>query len=808
MLHMKKLLQIIIISFLFSTGNFLHANNQTDSLKNLLSKVTGSDKAALLNTLAEKYWKIETNASYNYTKEAIQIAEGTGDSLNLAEALHNLGRYHFVVGEPEEALECYFKSLAISEKISYTKGIGKSYNSIGLAYWSRKEFDIAIEYIANSQEYFIQINDLDLLASAINNLGVIYGEREDFEKSLSYFIESYKIVKQLKNNQKIVVRLSNIGYVYEMMNDYPKALLYYNYSLRLADSLHSGYDKANVMINIGSVNQKLKNYEKAIQILKEALEISRDINAKLLAQESLRQLYSLYNNLGNTKKALEYHVLYTNIKDSIINEKKNEQIINIHAKYENEKKEDEIKLLHKANEISKLEKKKQKNFAYFIIALIVLISVVLLFVFIAYYTKRKINTLLAKRNREITKQNIEIQKQAENLQQTNDELKKLSVVASKTNNAVIIMDTNYDIEWINPGFTNMFGFTLEQLINERGKNLLEISGNPDIYQKLKKVLFEKKTVIYEAQNEKRNGEKIWTQTTVTPVVAPDGNVSKIIAIDSDISKLKKAEKEIIHQRNEIELQKNEITDSIIYSKRIQNAILTSKENIHHIIPESFTIYLPKEIIGGDFYWMRKINGNLIIAVVDCTGHGVPGALMSMLGITLLNEIVEKKGIIIPGEILNELRSEIIRVLHQTDEAGSNDGMDIAICSINPNKKILKYAGANNPLLIANQKRILELKPDKMPVSLCYKKTKLFFTQEVELSTGDMIYMYTDGFVDQFGGKEGKKFFKRNLFKLIKEISAKDPHDQKIVFESTFYSWKSDEPQLDDVTLVGFRVPVS
>jgi len=445
---------------------------------------------------------------------------------------------------------------------------------------------------------------------------------------------------------------------------------------------------------------------------------------------------------------------------------------------------------------------------YLVIVLIFLLVCLILFILYATLSKRKTYKILEKQNLEIKQKNAEIEKKTETLLAANTELKKLSAIARETNNAIMIMDTNYDILWVNQGFTRIYGFTVEQLYKERGKNLLEISGNTDIYQKLKKVLFEKKTAIYDSQNTKRNGQKIWTQTTITPLIDELNNVKQLIAIDSDITQLKKAEKEITIQRDEITWQKKEITDSIIYSKRIQNAILTSKESIRRIIPDSFTIYIPKEIIGGDFYWMRKIGKEIIIAVADCTGHGVPGALMSMLGITLLNDIIEQKEITTPGLVLDELRREIIRILHQTDSEESNDGMDIALCTLNTEKNLLKYAGANNPLLIANKQKVLELRPDKMPVSLYYGKNNSFFTQEVELAENDMIYMYTDGFVDQFGGDDGKKFFKRNLFKLIKEISDKNPLDQKITFENTFNTWKGDEHQLDDVTILGFRNPGS
>jgi serine phosphatase RsbU (regulator of sigma subunit) len=257
------------------------------------------------------------------------------------------------------------------------------------------------------------------------------------------------------------------------------------------------------------------------------------------------------------------------------------------------------------------------------------------------------------------------------------------------------------------------------------------------------------------------------------------------------------------QRDQIAYQKKHITDSIMYAKRIQTALLPSLELFSDEF-EHFVLYKPLDIVSGDFYWVSKKDNMQIIIAADCTGHGVPGAFMSMLGVTMLNEIVNGRDITQPDEILNILRDEIIDSLKQSiEEDRVKDGMDMTVLAIDFNTDRVKLAGASNPLCIVRKNELLTFKVDKMPVAIHYNM-KPFSLQEIELKKGDCLYMFSDGFGDQFGGPKGKKFMVKNLKDKFAELSDLPMLKQGEKLSEIFEEWKGDSPQVDDVTVIGIR----
>ncbi len=257
------------------------------------------------------------------------------------------------------------------------------------------------------------------------------------------------------------------------------------------------------------------------------------------------------------------------------------------------------------------------------------------------------------------------------------------------------------------------------------------------------------------------------------------------------------------QRDQIAYQKKHITDSIMYAKRIQTALLPSLELFSDDI-EHFVLYKPLDIVSGDFYWVSRQDHLQVIIAADCTGHGVPGAFMSMLGVTMLNEIVNGKGITEPDKIINELRDEIIDSLKQSiDEDRVKDGMDMTISLIDYKNDKVRFAGANNPLCIVRNGELLAYKVDKMPVAIHYNM-RPFKAQEVDLEKGDCLYMFSDGFGDQFGGPRGKKFMVKNLKNKFVELSHLPMLEQGERLNETFEEWKGDHSQVDDVVIIGIR----
>ncbi|MCW3070927.1 MAG: yrrB 5 [Bacteroidetes bacterium] len=264
---------------------------------------------------------------------------------------------------------------------------------------------------------------------------------------------------------------------------------------------------------------------------------------------------------------------------------------------------------------------------------------------------------------------------------------------------------------------------------------------------------------------------------------------------------------IEHQKALVEEKNKDITDSIHYAQRIQRAILPSAEYQQKLIPDSFTLFKPKDIVSGDFYWMEQWKDKIIIAVVDCTGHGVPGAFMTFVSYSLLNEAVLEHGISDPAAILDEMRKNLNRMLRQKNDAEAlKDGMDISICVFDRNAMTLEYAGAYNPLWLVRNEKLVETKADKQPIGVFTgEEEKPFTGHRISLEKGDMIYLFTDGYADQFGGDKGKKFKYKSLQELLIAIHHKPAGDQKADLERSFENWKGRLEQLDDVCIFGMRI---
>lgn len=277
--------------------------------------------------------------------------------------------------------------------------------------------------------------------------------------------------------------------------------------------------------------------------------------------------------------------------------------------------------------------------------------------------------------------------------------------------------------------------------------------------------------------------------------------------------------EIERQRDVVTYQKNEITDSIHYAERIQRAVLPDDKILKNTFDDYFVLFRPKDIVSGDFYWISYKDDHAIFTAVDCTGHGVPGAFMSMLGVSFLNKIVNESGIVQPSEILKYLRENIITALKQEgSESTSRDGMDIALCSVDIKKMKLWFSGANNPLFMVrkvdNEYAIIERKGDKMPIGI-HSRMDDFTSHEIDLIKGDTIYLFSDGFLDQFGGPDGRKFMKPRFRQMLLDNQALDMASQKVAFNQILEDWIKHPlehvtefgatlGQIDDIILIGVR----
>ncbi|MFH2142973.1 MAG: SpoIIE family protein phosphatase [Bacteroidota bacterium] len=262
---------------------------------------------------------------------------------------------------------------------------------------------------------------------------------------------------------------------------------------------------------------------------------------------------------------------------------------------------------------------------------------------------------------------------------------------------------------------------------------------------------------------------------------------------------------IRRQKDEIFHQKKEITDSITYAQRIQKAVLPPDDYIQSLLPEHFVFFRPRDIVSGDYYWLAQIEHRTFVVVADCTGHGVPGAFMSMLGISLLNQMVNIHQKFNAGQILDELRNQVKKSLRQTvDNSESKDGMDLALMIFDFKNKQVEYAGALNPLYIIRDNCLIEKQPDRMPIGV-YKYADNNFTGHIfPFKKGDMFYAFSDGFIDQFGGPKRKKFMSKQFKELLTNISTLPVSSQSEFLDKTLNDWKGDNEQTDDILVMGIR----
>jgi len=277
-------------------------------------------------------------------------------------------------------------------------------------------------------------------------------------------------------------------------------------------------------------------------------------------------------------------------------------------------------------------------------------------------------------------------------------------------------------------------------------------------------------------------------------------------IEAKTRQIQRQHESVVLQRDIIQKKNREILADLRYSRRIQQAVMPDKEIKKLPLSEYFILNKPQNIVGGDFYWLTEAHGKILIAVGDCTGHGVSGALMHMLGTVYLSRIVRTGTYQTPGDILFQLREEIIRSLHQTGKTGeTQDGMDLAICIMDKEQKSLTFAGANNPLYYIQNGELNEIKGDRMPVGIHINKDWPFTNHQLKLENVEAIYLFSDGYADQFGGPKGKKFRYKQFKQLLTDIYLLNFEKQKHILEKTFIKWKGELEQIDDVLVAGIKI---
>ncbi|MCK4664728.1 MAG: SpoIIE family protein phosphatase [Bacteroidales bacterium] len=674
--------------------------------------------------------------------------------------------------------------LELSDKLKYIN-VDSAINSAELAIGIAKKNNLLIkEYEAN------------------NILAVIYRNQSKNKKARKLFLYNLNIANKLSDSTSIASAYGNIANTYIYYNKFDSAIYYYSNALEIFEKIQHTKGIAILNATLGNLYLKMEEYDKALHSYLIACKLFKDINFEYYLAISSMNIGIVYQNKNNLDSAL----IYFNIAKTKFEDMKKflllGQCIGNIGKAHSYKKN----YLKSINYFEKAEKFLLKFNALRDLAII-------------YYETGVAYDSLNQNSKAIDYYNkaLNIAKDEEYLKNCVEEYKALSDIYKKTNNFKSSLK-----------YFELFKIYSDSLIViENTKNTDKLLIEFETKQKENEIKILKKDKLLNKEKIRRQNIVILSISFVIVF-----SILLIIIIYKNY-KRKKHDNELLvhqnteinHQKEEIETQANylqqaninimqqkqEITDSINYASRIQTAVLPSKKQIEEILPEHFILFKPRNIVSGDFYWTRKVNKYIIIAVADCTGHGVPGAFMSMLGISFLNDIVRKQKITQANQVLEELRNQIKTTLDQTGkEDEAKDGMDIALCIIDTETNKLQYAGAYNPLYIIHNNQgvedteIIQLSPNNQPIGT-FPKEQPFNNKMIQLNKKDTLYMFSDGYIDQFGCDNKGKFQSKNFKKLLLDIHDKPMIEQKQFLEETFNKWKGNIEQIDDVLVMGIRI---
>lgn len=379
------------------------------------------------------------------------------------------------------------------------------------------------------------------------------------------------------------------------------------------------------------------------------------------------------------------------------------------------------------------------------------------------------------------------------------------LVLDKLNTLVIIVNNKGDVEYISNSSKALLGFEPQQLLGDNWWIKPRRSKNEG-YEVKEKIL---SIMLHDSYQIEQGFEHVLK--TSTGLIkwfkwsSAMTNDDKVIGIGIDITEKKKAEQKTLEINRTLREKNKEITDSISYAKNIQQAILQSDSFLKTKFKDGFVLYLPKDIVSGDYYFFYENEENKYVAAIDCTGHGVPGALMSVIANSLLKEVFYNKNLTKPDEILYALDELLFDSLNKNNQDEIRyDGMDISLCSINKKTNVLNFAGAMRPLFLVRENELTEIKGSKYPLGYYFEK-KEFILNTFQLKENDQIYLTTDGYADQFGGNKNKKLNRKAFKELLLSLKGMNGDEQNSFLDYALRNWKQDEEQTDDVLVVGFTI---
>jgi serine phosphatase RsbU (regulator of sigma subunit) len=668
------------------------------------------------------------------------------------------------------------QELSLARKLNYKKGMAQAMINMAIMYRiGTNNYDLALYYDRAALKLMREIGSKKGEAIALGNIGSSFSQKGDYKQALEFMKRGLEIQKVIGDKRGIAIANNNMANIYQTQGNYTESMIAHLTSLKMNEELGNKNGIGSSYNNIGTllssqqkVDESLRYYLKAIKIWEETL----NSNGLSLA----------YGNVGNIyreKKQFKEALAYV-LKGFKINEQQNDKLgiavsyNNIASIYAEENKSD-IALTYQLKSYAIAKEIGDKR----------LLSQVCGAMANSYEAKKDFENAI-RYNQEM----LALCKGMDFREAVNLAYANLASVYKKRKQYEKALE-----------YTELHNTMKDSLLNkENFKQVAELNTRYETEKKEKEILLLTK-------DQQLNAKIIRQQQLVRwGLMGGLGLLSiSIFSIYRRYRFKQKANLILEKQKQEIQQKNILITDSIDYAKTIQEAVLPTAQEIKNLLPESFVFYKPKAIVSGDFYWLSNVKEHLTCAVVDCTGHGVPGAFMSLLGYNMLEDVMKTIPDTTPGLMLDALNLQVITRLSGDDkEEEVKHGMDISLISIDKTTNRLEFAGAHNSIYIVRAGELIELKADKMGIGANKQPDKFFSNQIFELQKKDMIYLFTDGFPDQIGGPKRKKFFYPPFKELLKTISFLEPELQRTKLEDTHMQWLGKMDQTDDILIMGIR----
>lgn len=680
-------------------------------------------------------------------------------------------------GNQDSAVYFADQAISLSKKANYSKGHAKALFNIALVHKTKGDYDSAIEFSNRALELYQTSDNKKGIGSCLAEIGTILRIQGNYNKALDYHLKGLSVREELGDKLGIAASLNAIASVYTNRGEFEKALQVNLKSIKLSEEAGEKKDVASTYNNIGNLYLKLNNYSKALHYFTTALNLNEKSGNLKWKAVNLNNIALIYIDKKDFDKALEFYQQSLSIKEKL-GEKNGiaNTLMNIGIAHGN--KGNQAKAIEYCNKALKIreeigDKPGQASSLQSLGAI--------------YLEKGD-----TKKSIEVLNQGVMLSKEigARNVLQIC--YYNLSATYEKIN------DLKNSLKYY-----KLSSIEKDSLLNvQTAESMTKMSAQFDSEKKDNEIKLlnkdkEKQEAIV-AEERKNTNILIFSITGGLIFV-----LVFFIFVYRSYRQKKKDNFEIMLQKEIIQEKNNEVKASISYAKRIQTAIMPSDKLMREIMPNSFVFFKPKDIVSGDFYWLQKTEEKTLFAVVDCTGHGVPGALVSVVGYNALNRTVNEFGLRDPAAILDKLNS-LVEETFRSAENELKDGMDISLCSLDPVNNTLEWAGANNPLWIISNGILKEIKGDKQPIGK-FVSRKPFTTHTIQLNKNDLIYIFSDGLADQFGGLHGKKFKYKQIKDLLLQSCNKQLKEQEEELSKAFIKWKGELEQVDDICLMGVKI---